>query len=220
MARAPATASAADFLPPRPTLGKLRSAAQDCRGCDLWRNATQTVFGEGAAGAAAVFVGEQPGDQEDRTGRPFVGPAGRLFDEALASAGLDRGLVYVTNAVKHFKFVRGELVKRRLHKKPNAAQVRACNPWLREEVRLVKPRLVVALGSTAAQALLGSGFRVTRHRGELVRSEWAGPVIATVHPSSVLRAPGDVRAQAQREFFRDIAKVAEYVLKQGGSRRS
>ncbi len=220
MARARAPGSAADFLPPRPTLRKLRVAAQGCRGCDLWRNATRTVFGEGAAGAAAVFVGEQPGDQEDRTGRPFVGPAGRLFDEALASAGLDREMVYVTNAVKHFKFVRGELVKRRLHKKPNAAQVRACNPWLREEVRLVKPHLVVALGSTAAQALLGSGFRVTRHRGELVRSEWAGPVIATVHPSSVLRAPGDVRAQAQREFFRDIAKVAEYVLKQGRSRRS
>ena len=220
MARAPASGSAADFLPRRPTLRKLRLAAQGCRGCDLWRNATQTVFGEGAAGAAAVLVGEQPGDQEDRTGRPFVGPAGRLLDEALASAGLDREMVYVTNAVKHFKFVRGELVKRRLHKKPDAAQVRACNPWLREEVRLVKPRLVVALGSTAAQTLLGSGFRVTRHRGELVRSEWAGPVIATVHPSSVLRAPGDVRAQAQQEFFRDIAKVAEYVLKQGGSRRS
>jgi DNA polymerase len=174
-------------------------------------NATQTVFGEGPAGAAAFFVGEQPGDQEDRVGRPFVGPAGRLFDEALESAGLDRGMVYVTNAVKHFKFVRQELIKRRLHKKPNAAQVRACKPWLQEELRLVKPKIVVALGSTAGQALLGAGFRITQHRGEVVESEWAGPVIPTVHPSSVLRAPDDVRAEARREFFRDIEKVAGYV---------
>jgi uracil-DNA glycosylase len=215
MARVVATGSAADFIPSRPTLPKLRQAAAGCRGCDLWVNATQTVFGEGAAGAAAVFVGEQPGDQEDRTGRPFVGPAGRLFDEALASAGLDRGMVYVTNAVKHFKFVRQELIKRRLHKKPNAAQVRACTPWLREELRLVKPQVVVALGSTAAQALLGNAFRLTKHRGEMVRSEWAGPVIATVHPSSVLRAPDDVRADARREFFEDIAKVAEFLQTEG-----
>jgi uracil-DNA glycosylase len=214
------TASAADFIPPRPTLTKLREAAAGCRGCDLWVNATQTVFGEGAAGAAAIFVGEQPGDQEDRAGRPFVGPAGRLFDEALESAGLERDMVYVTNAVKHFKFVRPELIKRRLHKKPNAAEVRACSPWLKEEIRLVKPMVVVALGSTAAQALLGSHFRVTQHRGELVRSEWVGPVIPTVHPSSVLRAPDDVRAQARREFFRDIAKVAEYVRKQDRSRQA
>ena len=220
MTRVVATGSAADFIPSRPTLAKLRDAAAGCRGCDLWVNATQTVFGEGAAGAAAVFAGEQPGDQEDRAGRPFVGPAGRLFDDALTSAGIDRGMVYVTNAVKHFKFVRQELVKRRLHKKPNAAQVRACNPWLREEVRLVKPQVVVALGSTAAQALLGSGFRVTKHRGEVVRSEWAGPVIATVHPSSVLRAPEDIRGEARQDFFRDIAKVAEYVGKRRTSRRS
>ena len=141
----------------------------------------------------------------------MVGRAGRLFDEALEAAGIERGLVYVTNAVKHFKFVRQELVKRRLHKKPNAAQVRACNPWLREEVRLVEPKVVVALGSTAAQTLLGNAFRVTRHRGEVVRSDWAGDVIATVHPSSVLRAPGEVREVARREFFRDIAKVAEHI---------
>jgi uracil-DNA glycosylase len=213
MARAVATGSAADFIPPRPTLTKLRQAAACCRGCDLWVNATQTVFGEGPAGAVAFFVGEQPGDQEDRVGRPFVGPAGRLFDEALESAGLDRGMVYVTNAVKHFKFVRQELIKRRLHKKPNAAQVRACKPWLQEELRLVKPKIVVALGSTAAQALLGTGFRITQHRGEVVESEWAGPVIPTVHPSSVLRAPDDFRAQARREFFRDIEKVAEYTAR-------
>ena len=211
MARPIATGSAADFIPPRPTLARLREASRSCRGCDLWVDATQTVFGEGAASAAAVFVGEQPGDQEDRAGRPFVGPAGRLFDEALESAGIDRDTVYVTNAVKHFKFVRQELVKRRLHKKPNAAQVRACNPWLREEIRLVKPAAVVALGSTAAQALLGNQFRVTRHRGEVVVSEWAGPVIPTVHPSSVLRAPGELRDDARREFFRDIAKVADYI---------
>jgi DNA polymerase len=159
----------------------------------------------------AVFVGEQPGDQEDRTGRPFVGPAGRLFDEALTSAGLARDRVYLTNAVKHFRFVRNELIKRRLHKKPSAAQVRACTPWLKEELRLVRPRLVVALGSTAAQALLGPRFRVTVHRGEVVGSEWAGPVIATVHPSAVLRAPDEARDEARREFFQDIAKVAAYV---------
>ena len=214
MARTVATGSAADFLPPRPTLPKLRRAAEGCRGCDLWVNATQTVFGEGAAHAAAMFVGEQPGDMEDRVGRPFVGPAGKLFDDALESAGIERDVVYVTNAVKHFKFVRQELVKRRLHKKPNAAQVRACNPWLREEVRLVRPKVVVALGSTAAQSLLGGSFRVTRHRGEVVTSEWAGPVISTVHPSSVLRAPSELRAEARRDFFRDIAKVADY-LKNG-----
>jgi uracil-DNA glycosylase family protein len=215
MTRALATGSAADFIPPRPTLPKLREAAAGCRGCDLWLEATQTVFGEGVPHAVAMFVGEQPGDQEDRVGRPFVGPAGRLLDEALEAAGIDRGLVYVTNAVKHFKFVRQELVKRRLHKKPNAAQVRACNPWLQEEVGLVAPKVVIALGSTAAQALLGNSFRVTRHRGELVRSEWAGPVIATVHPSSVLRAPDEYREEARREFFQDIAKVADYVKSLG-----
>ena len=206
-----ATGTAADFIPSRPTLPKLRKAAVVCRGCDLWRNATQTVFGEGPAGAAVMLVGEQPGDQEDRAGRPFVGPAGRLLDDALESAGIERDRIYLTNAVKHFRFVRQGLVKRRLHKKPTAAQVRACNPWLREEVRLVKPKVVVALGSTAAQALLGSGFRVTQHRGEVVRSEWAGPVISSVHPSSVLRAPDDVRALARQEFFQDIAKVAAYL---------
>ena len=190
MARVASTRSAADFIPPNPTLSKLREAARSCRGCDLWKNATQTVFGEGPAGAAAMFVGEQPGDQEDRVGRPFVGPAGRLLDEALASAGLDRDTVYVTNAVKHFKFVR---------------QV------------LVKPNVVVALGSTAAQALLGNGFRVTQHRGELVMSEWAGPVIPTLHPSSVLRAPDEVRDEARRDFFRDIAKVADFVRKRRSS---
>jgi len=218
MARVAATGSAADFIPPRPTLPKLRRAAAGCRGCDLWVNATQTVFGEGSASAAAIFVGEQPGDMEDRMGRPFVGPAGKLFDEALETAGIDRDIVYVTNAVKHFRFVRRELVKRRLHKKPSAAQVRACRPWLEEEVRLVRPKLVVALGSTAAQSLLGGSFRVTQHRGEVVISDWAGPVIPTVHPSSVLRTPDKLRVEARRDFFRDIAQVANY-LKQGGRTR-
>jgi DNA polymerase len=211
MSRPLVTGSAADFIPPRPTLPKLREAAARCRGCDLWINATQTVFGEGPAHASVMLVGEQPGDQEDRAGAPFVGPAGRLLDDGLEAARIDRSQVYVTNAVKHFKFVRQELVKRRLHKKPNAAEVRACNPWLREEIRLVQPKLVVALGSTAAQALLGNAFRVTQHRGEVMESEWAGPVLATVHPSSVLRAPDEYRADARREFFGDLAKAAAYL---------
>src|SRR5919205_4494434 len=144
------TGSAADFIPPRPTLPRLREAAAGCRGCDLWVNATQTVFGEGPRSAEVMLVGEQPGDQEDRQGHPFVGPAGKLLDAALEEAGIDRRKVYVANAVKHFKFVRTELTKRRLHKKPNAAQVRACRPWLEEELRVVHPKVVVALGATAA----------------------------------------------------------------------
>src|SRR3954464_12335132 len=158
-----ATGSAADFIPPKPTLPKLREAAAGCRGCDLWVNATQTVFGEGPRTAEVMLVGEQPGDQEDREGHPFVGPSGRLLDEALAAASIDRRRVYVTNAVKHFKFVRIELTKRRLHKKPTAAEVRACRPWRESEIRVIKPRVIVALGATAAQALLGPRFRVTEH---------------------------------------------------------
>ena len=180
------TGSAADFIPPRPTLPALRAAAASCRGCDLWLNATQTVFGEGPRGADVMFVGEQPGDQEDLKGHPFVGPAGRLLDAALEEAGIDRRRVYVTNAVKHFKFVRKELTRRRLHKKPSAGEVRACNPWLQEEIRLVHPKMIVVLGSTAAQALLGSSFRVTEKRGRVVHVDGAGPVMATVHPLSVL----------------------------------
>jgi uracil-DNA glycosylase len=203
------TGSAADFIPPHPSLTQLREAARSCRGCDLWLNATQTVFGEGPRGADVMFVGEQPGDQEDIKGHPFVGPAGRLLDAALEEAGIDRSKVYVTNAVKHFKFVRKELTRRRLHKKPSAGEVRACNPWLQEEIRLVHPKMIVALGSTAAQALLGSSFRVTEKRGRVVQADGAGPVIATVHPSSVLRAPDEAREQARREFFRDIKRVAQ-----------
>jgi DNA polymerase len=200
--------SAADFIPSRPTLALLREAAAGCRGCDLWAHATQTVFGEGPRDAEVMLVGEQPGDQEDRQGHPFVGPSGRLLDEGLEAAGIDRRRVYVTNAVKHFKFVRIELTRRRLHKKPTTTEVRACHPWLEEEIRLVHPRVIVALGATAAQALLGPKFKVTQHRGKPVDSELAEAVIATVHPSAVLRAPADARAQARREFFADLRRVA------------
>ena len=204
------TGSAADFMPPDPTLPKLRAAAAGCRGCDLWVNATQTVFGEGPRTADVMLVGEQPGDQEDRQGHPFVGPSGQLLDAALEAAGIDRTRVYVTNSVKHFKFVvieRG----RRLHKKPNAAEVRACTPWLQEEIRLVKPRVVVALGATAAQALLGKQFRVTQERGRPIPTEFAEAVVATVHPSAVLRAPAEAREEARQEFFADLKKVAGYL---------
>jgi DNA polymerase len=174
-------------------------------------NATQTVFGEGPRTADVMFVGEQPGDQEDLQGHPFVGPSGRLLDEGLEAAGIDRRRVYVTNAVKHFKFVRIELTKRRLHKKPNAAEVRACHPWLEEEIRLVKPRVIVALGATAAQSLLGSKFKVTGQRGKPISSDRAEAIFATVHPSAVLRAPGDARAEARQEFFSDLRSVAKYL---------
>jgi uracil-DNA glycosylase len=204
------TGSAADFVPPDATLPKLRAAAAGCRGCDLWVNATQTVFGEGPRTADVMLVGEQPGDQEDRQGHPFVGPSGQLLDAALQAAGIDRTRVYVTNSVKHFKFVvieRG----RRLHKKPSAAEVRACNPWLQEEIRVVKPRVVVALGATAAQALLGKQFRVTQDRGRAIPTEFAEAVVATVHPSAVLRAPAEAREEARRDFFADLKKVAGYL---------
>jgi uracil-DNA glycosylase family protein len=204
------TGSAADFIPPNPTLPKLRQAAAGCRGCDLWVNATQTVFGEGPRLADVMLVGEQPGDQEDRQGHPFVGPAGKLLDAGLEQAGIDRKRVYVTNSVKHFKFVvieRG----RRLHKKPSAGEIRACNPWLQEEIRVVKPRVIVALGATAAQSLLGKQFRVTQHRGRPLPSEFAEAVVATLHPSAVLRAPDEAREEARRDFFADLQAVAQYL---------
>jgi DNA polymerase len=157
-----------------------------------------------------ILVGEQPGDQEDRAGHPFVGPAGKLLDSCLLEAGIDRARVYVTNSVKHFKFVQVER-GRRLHKKPNAAEVRACHPWLQEEIRLVKPRVIVALGATAAQALLGKDFRVTRDRGKPIHSELAEAVVATVHPSAILRAPTEARDEARREFVADLARVAAYL---------
>ena len=210
------TGSAADFIPARATLPSLRAAAAECRGCHLYKYATQTVFGEGPRTAEVMLVGEQPGDQEDRQGHPFVGPSGKLLDEALAAAGIDRRRVYVTNAVKHFKFVRIELTKRRLHKKPTAAEIRACRPWLEEELRVVGPRVIVALGATAAQALLGAKFRVTEQRGRPIPSPWADAVFATVHPSAVLRAPADARERARRDFFADLARVGRHL--EGGGR--
>jgi uracil-DNA glycosylase len=201
------TGSAADFLPERRTLTALREAAAGCRGCHLWQVGTQTVFGEGPAGAEAVFVGEQPGDVEDREGRPFVGPAGRLFDEALAEAGIERSRTYVTNAVKHFKWqARG---KRRIHQKPNWAEMTACRPWLEAELSVVKPRVLVLLGATAAQTLLGRQFRVTQWRGKLVDSDLAEFVTATVHPSSILRGEPSEREQNFRAFVKDLEVVAK-----------
>jgi len=207
-----ATGSAADFIPPNPTLPKLHDAAMKCRGCHLWTLGTQTVFGEGPKNAHVMIVGEQPGDQEDRAGHPFVGPSGKLLDRALEEAGIDRDDVYVTNAVKHFKWERGGKSGRRIHKKPNDAEVRACHPWLEEEIRLIQPQVVVCLGATAAQAIMGKSFRVTKERGRAVKSPSGGTVIATVHPSSVLRAPdAAARAQAERDFMADIRKVARHI---------
>ena len=207
MARAAPTGSAADFLPVRPTLPALREAAAGCRGCHLWQVGTQTVFGEGAAKAEAMFVGEQPGDQEDKAGRPFVGPAGRVFDDALEAAGIDRSTTYVTNAVKHFKWqARG---KRRIHQKPNWAEMRACRPWLEAELTVIKPRVLVLLGATAAQSLLGRQFRVTQHRGEPLESDLAELVTATVHPSSILRGEPEQRDDAFAAFVADLSVVAD-----------
>ncbi|HET9119715.1 MAG TPA: UdgX family uracil-DNA binding protein [Solirubrobacterales bacterium] len=199
--------SAAEFLPERLTLPALREAAAGCRGCHLWQVGTQTVFGEGPARADAVFVGEQPGDQEDRAGKPFVGPAGRVFDEALEAAGIDRAGVYVTNAVKHFKWqARG---KRRIHQKPNWTEMTACRPWLESELAVVKPRVLVLLGATAAQSLLGRQFRVTQHRGELLDSGLADAVTATVHPSSILRGEPSDREGSFAAFVDDLKVVAK-----------
>jgi uracil-DNA glycosylase family protein len=199
--------TAAALIPERPSLKALREAAAGCQACPLWENATQTVFGEGSARADVVFVGEQPGDREDVEGRPFVGPAGQLFDQALEEAGIDRSKVYVTNVVKHFKWK--PQGKRRIHQKPNWREIAACRPWLDAEVKLLKPRVLVCLGATAAQALLGRDFRVSRQRGELVDSPLAPKTIATVHPSSILRA--EDRDLQFREFVRDLEKVAELI---------
>ena len=205
------TGSAADFLPPRITLPSLRRASKGCLGCHLWRVGTQTVFGRGARSATLMFVGEQPGDQEDLAGLPFVGPSGRLLDSAMERAGLDRDDAYVTNAVKHFKWVPDPRGTRRIHKTPNAGEIRACNPWLVAELAVVKPRVIVALGATAAKALFGKAFRVTAQRGRPVRTEHADAGFATVHPSSVLRAPSDLRADAERQFVDDLRKVARWM---------
>jgi uracil-DNA glycosylase len=206
MARARTTTSAASFLPDELSLPALREAAADCKGCDLWRLGTQTVFGEGPESALVMFVGEQPGDQEDRAGKPFVGPAGRLLDKALAEAGIDRSSTYMTNAVKHFKWqARG---KRRIHQKPTWAEIAACRPWLEAELAVIRPRVLVLLGATAAQSLLGREFRVTQNRRKLIESDLAEAVTATIHPSAVLRGEPERREAEFAAFVDDLRFVA------------
>jgi uracil-DNA glycosylase len=199
--------SAAEFLPARITLPQLRAAAAGCRGCDLYCHATQTVFGEGPTGAAVMLVGEQPGDKEDLAGKPFVGPSGQLLDEALEDAAIPRDEVYIINAVKHFKFVpRGT---RRIHAKPMMREIKACRPGLEAEIAAVKPRMIVCLGATAAQSLMGSQFRLTQHRGEALETEWAPWLLATNHPAATLRIPDEeMRARSRRQFFDDLKIVA------------
>jgi uracil-DNA glycosylase len=198
--------SAMLLIPEKPTLPSLREAARDCKACDLWKIGTQTVFGDGGRRARIIFVGEQPGHEEDLSGKPFVGPAGRLLDQALEEAGIDRSQTYVTNVVKHFKWEpRG---KRRIHAKPNAAEIAACRPWLEAEISLIQPEVIVCLGATSAQALLGKQFRVSRSRGEFVKSSLAPRVMATVHPSSILRAPDDETRRVERQrFIDDLKKI-------------
>ena len=197
-------------VPDQLTLPALREAAAGCRACDLYKTGTQTVFGQGAEHAQVMFVGEQPGDREDREGKPFVGPAGRVLDEALEEAGIDRKHVYITNAVKHFKWK--PLGKRRLHQKPNAAEINACRPWLDAEIAAVKPHLLVLLGATAAQALLGRDFRVSVQRAQLMERPGLPPMMATVHPSSILRAPDDeTREIEMRAFVQDLKRVAQHL---------
>jgi uracil-DNA glycosylase len=205
-----ADSAANDLIPLRPTLTALKNAAAHCKACDLWKKGTQTVFGEGRRRARVMFVGEQPGNEEDLTGKPFVGPAGRLFDSALEESGIDRKQTYVTNVVKHFKWEpRG---KRRIHKKPNSTEIAACRPWLEAELALIKPDVIVALGATAAQSLIGPQFRVTKQRGEFLESTLAPYVMATVHPSSILRAPDDETRQLEfRRFVDDLKKLARVI---------
>jgi len=204
--------AAEEFFPSRKSLKAFRDAAADCKACDLWKRGTQTVFGEGSRRAEVFFVGEQPGNEEDLSGHPFVGPAGRLLNEALADAGIDRKQTYVTNVVKHFKWEpRG---KRRIHKKPNAGEIAACRPWLEAEIALVKPQIIVCLGATAAQALLGLKFLVSKQRGHFIESTLAPYIMATVHPSSILRAPDDESRHAEkRRFIDDLKKVARVISK-------
>jgi uracil-DNA glycosylase len=191
--------SAEQYLPERPTLPRLREAVQSCRGCDLYKNATQAVFGEGPRSARIVFIGEQPGDEEDLKGQPFVGPAGRLFDRALQDAGIDRSEVYVTNSVKHFRFE--ERGKRRLHKKPRQSQIDACSPWLKAELEIVRPKVLVCLGATAARALFGPLYKLTKERGRWTPHPWAADATSTVHPSSLLRIPDSADRKAAYETF-------------------
>ena len=201
---------ATPFLPERRNLKALRDAATGCRGCHLWRGATQTVFGEGRKSSRVMLVGEQPGDREDRAGEPFVGPAGRELDRGLEAAGIERADAYVTNVVKHFKFE--ERGRRRIHQTPKRFEIDACKPWLEEELKVVKPEALVLLGATAAKALLGSSFRVTQHRGELLDSDLAPIVTATIHPSAILRGPDDATRQQEREAFAEDLRVVAQAL--------
>ena len=213
MPKRPEKPTVPDLIPDRPTLTSVRDASRDCRACDLYKRGTQTVFGAGTTKAELMFVGEQPGDQEDLAGQPFVGPAGKLLDRALAQAGIDRASVYVTNVVKHFKWEpRG---KRRIHKKPSASEISACRPWLDTEIQLVKPRAIVCLGATAAQALLGRQFKVTVHRGTFIASALAPLVMATVHPSSLLRAPDEDTRRRETERFVDDLRTVKRALSSG-----
>jgi len=200
--------SAEPSIQPNASLEELKAAAKKCQACDLWKHATQTVFGEGLPNAKIILIGEQPGNQEDLKGKPFVGPAGHLLDEALAEAGIDRKKVYGTNAVKHFKWEpRG---KRRIHKKPSAGEIAACRPWLEAEIAALHPKIIVCMGATAAQSLLGRDFRVTQHRGEFLKSSLAPIVMATVHPSSILRAPDErTRHTEMKRFIADLKKIGQ-----------
>jgi DNA polymerase len=204
--------TAAPLIPSKPTISKLTAAAAHCKACDLWKLGTQTVFGEGGSNPRVMFVGEQPGDQEDIQGRPFVGPAGKILDKALEAAGIDRKEVYVTNAVKHFKWEpRG---KRRIHKKPNSLEITACKPWLEAEIEVLNPDVIVCLGATAAQALLGKNFKVSTQRGIFLPSPYAPYVMATVHPSSLLRAPDDeTRRRETLRFIEDLKRVHDALEK-------
>jgi len=205
------TGSARDFLPHKPDLAHLRAAVQDCRGCDLYRHATQAVFGEGRKRSRLLLVGEQPGNDEDLAGHPFVGPAGRLLDQALQAAGIARDDAYVTNTVKHFKWEqRG---KRRLHSKPGAREIQACLPWLEAELAEVRPEVLVCLGATAAQALLGKPFKVTQQRGQVLSSRYSPQTLATVHPSSILRQRGSGDREREMQRFVDDLKAAAALLR-------
>lgn len=200
----------APWIPFRPTLPKLIRAARECHGCDLYQAATQTVFGEGPVPSPLMMIGEQPGDVEDRSGAPFVGPAGKLLDKALAEAGIDRRQVYLTNAVKHFKFV--ERGKRRIHAKPNTTEIKACRGWLDAEMKIVRPELIVCLGATAAQSLLGADFRITQQRGIFLPYEKAKYIMATVHPSAILRTPDhDRREEGYQLFVQDLSSIPKRV---------
>jgi uracil-DNA glycosylase family protein len=201
----PVHEGAAAYIPEKTTIPALREAVQQCRGCDLYRYATQAVLGDGPRSSVIMFIGEQPGDEEDRQGHPFVGPAGRLFDRALEEAGIDRSSVYITNAVKHFKFE--ESGKRRIHKKPSASEAAACRPWLEAELAAIRPGIIVCLGATAAQTVFGPEYRVTKDRGQFVPHRWAPQATSTIHPSAILRAPDEQRQLEYQRFVADLKKV-------------